>query len=120
MNFYVKTTVNPNIISPLLTYYLNMYKNDLIIPLKLENYLKNNYNISCKKVIELFIKYIKVNSYKKDIIKINIFDVKVNETRLNTLIQLMEFGNLELPKSELFSTLLKMSINAVKRRLGGI
>lgn len=117
---YLKTKVEPSFILQLLKRYLQMNKYSVIISNKLIVYLDKNYKITIYYIIDELINNIRVKPIKKDLLEIVILNEKIEDTSLQELLQLVEYGNLEIQPSRAISKLLRKSLNQVNNYLGGV
>ena len=117
---YLKTEVNAKLIEALLIRYINMNKYYVVIPNKLIKFLEENYKLNINYIISEMITNLRVNKVKKDLIQIFTLDKKIGETTLESLLQLVEYGNRDIPPSNCISKLLNKSLLQVKNYLGGL
>lgn len=70
---------------------------------KLNIYLNDNYKIDLKKIINIFIKNIHLIETKKEyILELNEF--KINDIKLITFLNLIDFGNMDIKGIDLFAS----------------
>ena len=70
---------------------------------KLNIYLNDNYKIDLKKIINIFIKNIHLIETKKEyILELNEF--KINDIKLITFLNLIDFGNMDIKGINLFAS----------------
>ena len=117
---YLKTKVEPKVVLPLLKRYIQMNKYSVIISDKLSVYLDKNYKITIYYIIDELINCITVKPVKDNLLEIVILNEQIDKTTLQELIQLVEYGNLEIPPSKAISKLLQKSLTQVSNYLGGI
>ena len=80
---------------------------------KLNTYLNDNYKIDLKKIINIFIKNIHLIETKKEyILELNEF--KINDIKLITFINLIDFGNMNIRGINLFNSSLSDLRNNIK------
>lgn len=117
---YLKTYIGPNIIKPLLVRYMTIYKNNINVPKKLKQYLQDNYELTISTLASYIISSIDIKSLKDSLIEIRIKDRYIGETKLNKLVQLIEYGSREIPPAKYMSKLMDMSLRSVVDELGGL
>lgn len=117
---YLKTKAQPELILQLLKRYLQMNKYSVIIQNKLVVYLDKNYNITIYYIIDELINNIRVKPVNKELLEIVILNEKIEDTTLQELLQLVEYGNLDIQPSKAISKLLQKSLNQVSNYLGGV
>ena len=117
---YLNTTQDPKIIESIVKYYLNLNKNSVIISDKLKNYLDENFQITLNEILDLLIINVRVSKVEQDIVSIYILNIPVGDSKLETILQLIEFGNRDIPQTNQISKLLNKTITQTENRLGGI
>lgn len=119
MTWYLTTLIDPTSIEKTLKYYLNINKYFLIIPDKIIKYIKDDNNIDVQEVIDLTINNTKVSSVKKDLVSIYILNQPVEDTTLESILQLIEFGNRDVYGTKQITKWMNTAISQVRRYIGG-
>lgn len=117
MVFYFKSNISSKYIQPLIHRYISMELNSYTNS-SLDTYLKNNYNINLKSVIDSINFYCRVTDFKDNVLSIywnNNIIIENND--LNTIMQLLEYGNLDIPPLKLISGSFTNIIKSIKNRL---
>lgn len=116
---YLTTELDPKIIEPIVQYYLKLNKNFVIVSDKLKNYLKENFELTLTDVLDLMVLNVRVSKIEDDIVSVYILNVPVGESSLETILQLIEFGNRDVPPTNQISKLLNRVMLLTENRLGG-
>lgn len=117
---YLKTEINAKLIEAVLKRYLQINKYYVVIPNKLVKYLDEKYKININYILNELIENVRVDRVKDDIVQIIILNKKINDTTLEELIQLVEYGNTEIQPTRCISRLFNTSLLQVKNYLGGL
>lgn len=117
MVFYFKSNISSKFIQPLIHRYISMemnnYKNNSI-----DNYLKKNYNVDLKTVMNNINFYCRVTDFKANVVSIYWNNnINIGNSNLDTLIKLLEYGNLNIPPLNLISKSFTNIIRNIKNRL---
>lgn len=117
MVFYFKSDISSKFIQPLIHRYISMemsgYKNN-----SLDNYLKKNYNTNLKNVINNINFYCRVTDFKDNLLSIYWNNnINIGNNNLDTLIKLLEYGNLDIPPLKLISNSFVNIVKNIKNRL---
>ena len=119
MLFYLKTEINPKLISPLLKRYISMnickFNN-----FKLNNYLYSNYGISLMGALNSFKNNIRIDNISKDLIQIYCNkNAYIDKYKLENIISFLEYGDLNILSPKIISKLITQSISYLQYDLGG-
>ena len=119
MLFYLKTSVPINTLYPYLKRYIGMcsynYSNN-----QLNDYLENNYSVSLSYILKQLENNVKINSIDDSLIQIYFDKNKVvKNTKLEDILELLEYGNLDIKAPKLISRILNTSINMLQNTIGG-
>ena len=119
MDWYLRTSIQSDLVEKILRKYLFLYKPYVNISDKLIAYLEEKYKLNLNYVLKELIDNIRLNEIEKDLLQITIRDKKINKTSLKELVQLIEFGNRNIPPSKEISKLLTRALNHTKAYLEG-
>lgn len=123
MNFYIKTSLSPKIITPLLKYYLRMYSQNTSRSLRnspLSDFIKTDYKLTIEEILDAYIRNIVITKISNDILKItNKKIVRIKGHSLDEMVGVLENGNTEVRAPRIISELLKTSLNRVDYILDG-
>lgn len=117
---YLKTSADCFVIKAELKRQLSINKKYVVIPNKLSLYLKEKYNLTIYNIIDKIIMNVNVTRIKNNLVQIFITDINIKDTTLTTIINLIEYGTLDIPASKAISSLFNKCILKVKDYLGGI
>ena len=117
---YIKTEISSKLVESLLRRYLGLNKRYIVIRNKLTTYLNEKYQLNIYIIIDHLIKDIRVSRLKLDLVQVSIINEKIKDTTLQELLQLVEYGNRDIPPSRCINKLLNKSLLQVKDYLGGI
>lgn len=117
MVFYFKSNIPSKFIQPLIHRYISMetgyYKNNFV-----DSYLKNNYGVDLKTVMNNINFYCKVADVKDNVLSVYWNNnISVGSGDLDTLIKLLEYGNLDIPPLNLISKSFTNIIRGIKNRV---
>lgn len=119
MLFYFKTNVPVKTLYPYLKRYIHMcsynYSNN-----ELNDYLENNYTVSLSYVLKQLENNVKINSIDDSLIQIYFDKNKVvKNTKLEDILEFIEYGNLDIKEPKLVSKILNTSIKMLNSTIGG-
>lgn len=117
---YLHTSLSGQNIRSVLVYYLYLNKRNVNISNKLVNYLETKYKINIYYIIDELIRNVKVSNVSKDLVQVYILNKKIGDTTLEGLIQLVEYGNRDVPPSNCISLLFNKSLNQTREFIGGV
>lgn len=117
---YIKTKISEKTVIHSLVYYLNMCRCMVILPNKTIEYIKDNFNISIDQILDKMISNINIIKVDQDLLSMEIINEKINKTTLKSLLNLLEFGNRDIPASNCISKIFNKAIELTKDYLGGI
>lgn len=117
---YLHTSLSGQNIRSVLVYYLYLNKRTVNISNKLVSYLENNYKLNIYYIIDELIRNLKVSNVGDDLVQIYILNKKIGNTTLEGLIQLVEYGNRDVPPSNCISLLFSKSLNQTREFIGGV
>ena len=107
---YINTNYSKSFIN---NYLIKIIRSNLIRKLAepkylpMNNYLESNYKLSLRELVELVCNNLKINKYANDyIVHLNRV-IKYNDTRLEVLADLVDFGNTSIQGVNLFNRTLK-------------
>ena len=117
MVFYFKSNIPAKFIQPLIHRYISMetgdYKNNLV-----DSYLKKNYKVGLKTVTDNINFYCKIADFKDNVLSVYWNNnISVGDSDLDTLIKLLEYGNLDIPPLQLISKSFTNIVRGIKNRL---
>lgn len=99
--------------------YFNYYLPKVHLPIDVEGYLKQNYNLTWEDIIKNLRKTIKFKFFREDIIKIYFIKDEITSGVSNyEIFQLIEFGGIDVRKTNTISKLLHYIIYDLKSDLG--
>ena len=117
---YLHTSLSGQNIRSVLVYYLYLNKRNVNISNKLVNYLETKYKINIYYIIDELIRNVRVSNVGEDLVQVYILNKKIGDTTLEGLIQLVEYGNRDVPPSNCISLLFNKSLNQTREFIGGI
>lgn len=117
---YIKTEISEKAVIHVLVYYLKMCKCVVILPNKTTQYIKDIYSINTDRILDKMISNVNVIKVDPDLLSIEILDEKINKTTLKSLVNLIEYGNRDIPASGCISKMFNKAIELTKDSLGGI
>lgn len=121
MLWYIKTCCSNDIIASKLGRYLYLNIHNYKLNNKIKEYIESKYDISIKDIIEYLYKNLRVVNMKEDFHQIYILDETIdNKIQLSSLLNLLEYGNRDIPGTKMISSIINKSLDEVKDDLGGI
>ena len=119
MLFYFKTSAPVKTLYPYLKRYINMcsynYSNN-----QLNDYLENNYNVSLPYMLKQLETNVKIANINDTLIQIYFDKNKVvKNTKLEDILEFVEYGNLDIKAPKLVSKILNTSIRMLNNTIGG-
>ena len=120
MLFYLRSTMPLSTISSTLKSYIDYYSNFFKSNNALDSYLKNNYNMNLNDVFNHLINDIKISDMKNSTYQIYYDKYNfVNNNQFTTVLQFIEYGNLEVKAPKMLSIIMNEAINRTKDEFGG-
>lgn len=116
---YLTTEIPAQIVEPIIKYYLNLNKRSVFISDKLNKYLIETFEIDLPEILNKLVNNIRVSQIEKSLLSIYILNESIGEHTLESILQLIEFGNRDFPPTNQITKLLSTSISQTENRLGG-
>ena len=120
MNYTLKTEMDVNTVLILVKKYVAFNSVYFNVPQKLSSYLEETYQLSVQQILQALKKSIRVTRSKDDLIHVTLFDSMINNVSLKEVLQLMEYGNREIPPFKLISAFFNNVLTRVQNVLGGV
>lgn len=120
MNFYLKTEMGAKGVEKQLKRYLYLNSVYVDIPDNFKNYLKLNYNITLNQILIAIRNNTRVLQVDENSVQIIVINTDLNNTSLQSLMQLVEYGNREIQGTHQISLLFQRSIVAVRKMFRGV
>ena len=119
MLYYIKTIVSTQSLKKPMEYYLDLFSYN-IHNNELNSYLIFNYKINLNSILKNIIRYCKLNEVENCIYQIY-FDKNayIGKEKLSNIIQLLEYGNLDIQPPKIISKWIKNTLDFVRYRTGG-
>lgn len=120
MHFFVKTDIDKNSVNYAFKYYLRscacFYWNNKTI----NDYLIKNYKLSLIQTLKAFVKDCNISQIDKNMYEIYVNDnIFINSIKLNSLVSLLEYGNLDIKAPKIISSLINNTIIRMRNSFGG-
>lgn len=120
MLFYITTKMPLNVISSTLKYYIDYYSSFFTSNNALSLYLKSNYNMSLHEVFNHLKNDVKISDMKDYTYQIYYDNnTSINNNQFKNILQLIEYGNLEIKAPKLLSIIMNEAIERTKDEFGG-
>lgn len=120
MNFYLKTEIDNKTVESWLKKYIYLNSVYVEIPDKLKTYLKDNYNVDIKQILINIRNNIRVIRCEEKLVQVIILNSDINNTPLQSLMHLVEYGNRELPGTHQISLLFRRALENTRDRFRGV
>lgn len=120
MNFYLKTEMDSKTVETWLKKYIYLNSVYVNIPNVLKDYLKDNYNIGINQILIAIRNNVRVIRREEKLVQITVLNSDLNNTPLQTLMHLIEYGNRDVQGTKQISILFQRALSCTKDRLWGI